>query len=83
MFFPEGVDDGFRKKLQAKYGISVAGGQDELKGKAMRISHLGYVDPLEPLGMIAAMEYCLADCGVDVQIGAGVAAAARVLKDWE
>jgi aspartate aminotransferase-like enzyme len=80
--FPEGVDDSFRKKLQAKYGISVAGGQEALKGKAMRISHLGYVDPIETIGMIAAMEYTLADCGVDVKLGSGVTAAVEVLREW-
>ena len=82
LFFPEGVDDGFRTALQAKYGISVAGGQNEFKGKVMRISHLGYVDPLETIGMIAAFEYTLADAGVDVEIGTAVAAATKVLRDW-
>ena len=83
LFFPEGVDDGFRKKLESTYGISVAGGQEQFEGKVIRISHLGYVDPLETIGMIAAFEYLLADRGVDVEIGTGVAAAAKVLKDWE
>jgi serine---pyruvate transaminase len=83
LLFPDGVDDGFRKKLESKYGISVAGGQDDMKGKLMRISHMGYVDPLETIGLIAAIEYTLADCGVKVEIGKGVTAAVQVLKDWE
>jgi serine---pyruvate transaminase len=83
VMFPPGIDDAFRKKIEAKYGVSVAGGQDDLKGRCMRISHMGYVDPLETIGMVAAIEYTLADMGVDVKIGAGVAAAAKVLKDWE
>ena len=83
LLFPEGVDDAFREKLRSKYGISVAGGQDELKAKAMRISHLGFVDPIETIGMIAALEYTLAEMGVAVEIGAGVTAAVKVLKDWE
>ncbi len=83
LLFPEGVDDEFRKKLQGKYGVSVAGGQNELKGKLMRISHMGYVDPVETLGVIAAIEYTLADMGAEVEIGKGVAAATRVLKDWK
>jgi aspartate aminotransferase-like enzyme len=77
------VDDDFRKRLRSKYGASIAGGQNELKGKACRISHLGYVEPLETIGMIAAIEYTLADLGVDVEIGQGVAAAVQVLKDWQ
>ena len=82
ILYPEGVDDGFRKRLEARYGASVAGGQDELKGRIMRISHLGWVDPLDTIGLIAAIEYTLADMGVAVEIGTGVAAAVRVLSDW-
>jgi len=82
LLYPEGVDDGFRKLLQDRYAASIAGGQNQLKGKACRISHMGYVDPLDTLGLIAAMEYTLAELGVKVQIGAGLAAAAQVLKDW-
>jgi len=82
ILFPDGVGDEFRTKLQAKYGASVAGGQEDLKGKLMRINHMGYVDPLETIGLIAAIEYTLADCGANVEIGKGVAAATQVLKDW-
>ncbi len=83
LLYPEGVDDGFRKLLESKYGCSIAGGQEDLKGKLCRISHLGYVEPLETIGLIAAMEYTLAELGVDVEVGAGVAAAVKVLKDWK
>ncbi len=82
ILYPEGVDDAFRKTLETRYGASVAGGQDDLKGKIMRISHMGYVDPLDTIGLIAAIEYALAECGAKVTIGAGVAAAVKVLKDW-
>ncbi len=82
ILYPPGVDDAFRKTLKAKYGISVAGGQNELKGKCFRVSHMGYVDPIETIGLIAAIEYTLAELGVEVEIGKGVAAAARVLRDW-
>jgi len=82
ILYPPGVDDAFRKKLQSKYGINAAGGQDDLKGKCFRVSHMGYVDPIETIGMIAAIEYTLAELGVAVEIGKGVAAAAKVLKDW-
>ena len=84
ILLPRGVTDKqFRGTLRDKYGCSVAGGQESLKGKAFRVSHMGYVDPLDSIGLIAAIEYTLAECGVDVAIGAGVAAAARVLADWK
>ncbi|MFW6132646.1 MAG: pyridoxal-phosphate-dependent aminotransferase family protein [Planctomycetota bacterium] len=82
LLYPEGVDDSFRKELQAKYGASIAGGQADLKGKLCRISHMGYVDPMDTIGLLAAMEYTLADLGVDVELGAGVAEAVKVLRDW-
>ncbi len=82
ILYPPGVDDAFRKKLKEKYGISAAGGQDDLKGKCFRVSHMGYVDPIDTIGMIAAIEYTLAELGVAVEIGKGVAAATRVLKEW-
>ena len=83
IYFPEGVNDGFRKALQTKYGCSVAGGQDDLKDKIFRVNHMGYTDPLDTIGLIAAIEYTMVDLGVKLPIGVGVAAAAKVLKDWK
>jgi len=85
ILLPEGVTDGqFRNKLlRDKFGCSVAGGQNQLKGKLLRVSHMGFVDPLDTIGLIAAIEFALADCGVEVKIGSGVATAARILKDWK
>ena len=83
LLYPTGIDDGFRKLLQTKYGCSVAGGQNELKGKAFRVSHMGYVDPLDTIGLIAAIEFSLSELGAKIEIGAGVAAATAVLKDWK
>ena len=54
-----------------------------MKGKIFRVSHMGYVDPLDTIGLIAAIEYTLVECGVDVRVGAGVAAAVNVLKEWK
>ena len=82
IWYPEGVDDAFRKKIKSKYGCNVAGGQDDITGKVFRVNHMGWVDPLDTLGLIAAIEYTLADLGAKVEIGKGVAAAAKVLQQW-
>jgi aspartate aminotransferase-like enzyme len=84
IMYPAGVEDKkFRNKvLRDKYGASVAGGQGELEGKMFRISHMGYLDPIDTIGLIAVIEYALTDCGVKVEIGKGVATAARIIKDW-
>jgi aspartate aminotransferase-like enzyme len=83
VWYPDGVGDDFRKVLQKTYGVSVAGGQDDVKGKIFRVSHMGYVDPLETIGMVAAVEYTLVQLGAAVKLGTGVAAATAVLADWK
>ena len=84
VLLPAGVTDKqFRGTLRERFGCSVAGGQDELKDRAFRVSHMGWVDPLETIGLIAAIEFTLADCGADMQLGAGVTAATKALADWK
>lgn len=33
----------FREQLEVKYGVTVMGGQDQLKGKIIRLGHMGYI----------------------------------------
>ena len=41
---PEGVDEtSWRKLLREKYDLVIAGGMGELKGKIVRVAHMGYV----------------------------------------
>ena len=80
LVMPDGVDaEEVRAKLRTEFGISVAGGQEQLKGRVIRVGHIGYIDALDTLGAIAALEMVLAKLGVDVPLGAGVRAAQEVL----
>ncbi len=65
----------FSQTLKQAYGVTVAGGQGHLKGKIFRISHLGYYDALDAVGVVAALEMTLRDCGWKFEAGAGVLAA--------
>ena len=47
--------ESFRKSIQAKYGIQLAGGQDHLKGKIFRVGHLGYINNLDIISVITAI----------------------------
>jgi aspartate aminotransferase-like enzyme len=77
---PEGVSGAdLKKTLYKKYGINVAGGQEQLKGKIIRIAHMGYADTFDIITVIAALEMALKDLGYPVEIGKGVKAAANVL----
>ncbi len=45
--------------LQKEYGITIAGGQKQLKGKILRIGHMGYMFPKDMLTVLAALESIL------------------------
>ena len=82
LWVPEGVKEGdLRNMMRDKYGMHIAGAQDDIKGKVVRISHMGYVDQFDTLGVIAALEMALSTLGHKVQIGAGVAAAIKVFAE--
>ncbi|MCY4444232.1 MAG: alanine--glyoxylate aminotransferase family protein [Proteobacteria bacterium] len=49
--------------LQQNYGVVFAGGQGPLKGKIMRLSHLGFYDTLDMISAMAALEMTLKDLG--------------------
>ena len=79
---PEGVDAAaLLKTLRERYGVVISGGQGELTGKIVRFGTMGDVAENDLLGAIAALELALADCGARVELGSGVAAAAKILTD--
>jgi aspartate aminotransferase-like enzyme len=77
---PEGMDaQAIVKHLRVKYGVTIAGGQDHAKGKIFRLSHMGYLDALDMVTAIAAVEMTLRDLGHKVELGAGVRRAEEIL----
>jgi len=79
---PDGVDGGkLPKLLRDTYNITANGGQNQLKGKILRIAHTGYFGAFDILTSVAAVEMALRDLGHDVELGAGVAAAQQVFQE--
>jgi len=72
----------FRKLVRDRFGVELAGGQGELKGRIFRIGHMGYAGPLDMIAALAAIEQGLAASGFPVKLGAGVAAAQEVWARW-
>lgn len=68
--------------LYEQFGAAVAGGQDELRGKLLRLSHLGYIDYMDTIALIAALEQALAQCGHKFEAGAGLEAAQQVYRQF-
>jgi len=66
-------------KLEKQYGLKLAGGQDQLKGKIIRLGHMGYIDQFDVLAGLAGVELVLHEMGYPLEPGRGVAAAQQVL----
>jgi len=79
---PDGIDSSKLVKLMRDtYGISMAGGQGHLKGKIVRMAHMGCLDEYDMLTGIACLEKALHELGYQFTLGAGVAAAQKVFND--
>jgi aspartate aminotransferase-like enzyme len=65
-------------RLEKQYGIKLAGGQDSLKGKIIRLGHMGYIDRFDILAALAGVEFVLLEMGFPVVAGQGVAAAQQL-----
>jgi aspartate aminotransferase-like enzyme len=68
-----------RKMLLERFNVVVAGGQGKLDNKIFRIGHLGYIQGLDIIAVIAALEMTLNICGRKVELGSGVSAAQQVV----
>ena len=79
ILLPSGFSEGKKllSHLRDEYGITVAEGQDQYKGKMFRIAHLGYYDELDMLTVLSAVEMTLSTLGLPLELGRGVGAAAR------
>jgi aspartate aminotransferase-like enzyme len=69
------------KTMRDKYGITIAGGQGQLKGKIARIAHCGYFGAFDILTTLAGFEMTLRELGHDLELGTGVAAAQGVFLE--
>ncbi len=76
---PEGLDGvALLSKLEKRYGLKLAGGQDSLKGKIIRLAHMGYMDQFDVVTALAGVELVLLEMGFKLEPGVGVAAAQKV-----
>jgi aspartate aminotransferase-like enzyme len=78
---PVGLSGKIVKTLREKYGVSIAGGQGDLKGKIIRFAHMGYIGKADLLVGFACLEMVLSELGVKVEKGKAVAAAEEGLLE--
>lgn len=76
---PEGIDgEKLVKTMRDNFGVTIAGGQAELKGKVFRIAHMGYIEEFDIIVAISCLEKVLAQMGYKFNLGAGVKVAEEV-----
>jgi aspartate aminotransferase-like enzyme len=77
---PDGVESGeIVAQLRERFGITIAGGQGELRDKIFRIGHIGYIDVFDVSAALAGLEVALSDAGAEIERGV---AASRVLETY-
>src|SRR5438105_8857130 len=78
---PDGIDtDELVLLLRDRYGITLAPGQGELKGKIFRIGHIGYYDVFDITTALAGVELGLGEAGAEIERGPAVT---RALEAYE
>jgi aspartate aminotransferase-like enzyme len=72
-----GTVDGSKlvKDIRDRLGVTLQGGQDHMKGKLVRIGHMGYMVPFDIVLAISALELGLKQAGFAFKLGVGLAAA--------
>jgi aspartate aminotransferase-like enzyme len=76
---PSGIDGSkLVKTMRDKYGVTIAGGQAQLKGKIIRIAHMGYIEEFDIILAVSCLEKVLYQMGYRFQLGAGVKAAQEI-----
>ena len=78
---PEGVDaQAVALGLRDRFGITLAGGQGPIKGKVVRIGHIGWFDVFDIATALAGLELALSELGADIERGVAVS---RALETYE
>ena len=71
------------KHARTRYGLVLAGGQDDLTGKIFRIGHLGFIDDADVYSVVCSLEQAMVDLGLRSRVGLAAAAALAAARDEE
>jgi aspartate aminotransferase-like enzyme len=79
---PADVDgQGVVLSMRERSGVTIIGGQGELRGKIVRIGHIGYVDVFDVTTALAALELAMVEAGADIERSAGMTAALEAFAE--
>jgi len=82
IFVPDGMDgEQLLDYMRDQMGLVIAEGQDHLKGKIVRIAHMGYMSVFDVIIAVSGLEMALRKFGFPAKLGHGVAAAQEILME--
>ena len=67
--------------MRERSGVTIIGGQGEVRGKIVRIGHIGYVDVFDVTTALSALEVALVEAGADVERAVAVTAALEAFAE--
>jgi serine---pyruvate transaminase len=67
--------------MRERSGVTIIGGQGELRGKIVRIGHIGYVDVFDVTTALAALELAMVEAGADLERSVAVSAALEAFAE--
>lgn len=78
---PDSIDSSkVVRYMRDELGVSIQGGQNHLKGRLIRIGHMGHLSVFDMLTAVSALEVALAKFGHRFESGAGVATVQTYIK---
>jgi aspartate aminotransferase-like enzyme len=79
---PEGMDSAdLTLALRDRHGVTIAGGQGELKGAIFRIGHIGWYDEFDIATALSAVELVLGELGAPIERGVAATRALEVYAE--
>lgn len=76
---PDNIDgNALVKTMRDTYGIGIAGGQAQLKGKIIRIASMGFMTQWDIIVAISCLEIVLKEMGYKFELGSGVRACEEI-----
>jgi len=79
---PDNIDGAkLVKTMRDVYGVGIAGGQAQLKGKIIRIASMGFMTQWDTIVAISCLEIVLKQIGYQFELGSGVKAAEEVFSE--
>jgi aspartate aminotransferase-like enzyme len=71
------------KQVKARFGGVMTDGQGEMKGQIFRVAHIGYLDYMDTVALVAALEQVMMELTPGkFALGDGLRAAQRCFQDW-